>query len=145
MRQQLAGEYDLLDYFGETMTDTTYGNCDICHHPPEVWDGTLAAQKTLSCIYRTGQYFGTEHLIDVLQGNPTDRVKQYGHDNVSIQTKYLNTTTHEKRSLDPESACKNEVLLKRSFVKKNRGRQFESKSNAFMLRKYNIMLLGIEK
>ena len=54
------------------------GNCDICLDPPQTWDGTEAARKALSCIYRTGQRFGAGHLIDVLRGR--DKVRQFGHD-----------------------------------------------------------------
>ena len=73
----------LLDYFGEAANRTACGNCDVCLNPPQVWDGTVAAQKALSCAFRTGQRFGAAHLIDVLRGNDTDRVKQWGHDKVS--------------------------------------------------------------
>ncbi|SEP08137.1 ATP-dependent DNA helicase RecQ [Nitrosovibrio sp. Nv6] len=73
----------LLDYFGETAASTACGNCDVCLNPPQVWDGTVAAQKALSCAFRTGQRFGAGHLIDVLRGNDTGRVRQWGHDKVS--------------------------------------------------------------
>ena len=49
-------------------------------NPPRVWDGTEAAQKALSCVYRTGQRFGAGHLIDILRGNPTERVQRLRHD-----------------------------------------------------------------
>ena len=51
----------------------------MCLEPPQVWDGTVAAQKALSCVYRTGQRFGAAHLIDVLMGKETERVQQWGH------------------------------------------------------------------
>ncbi len=73
----------LLHYFGETEKNSPCGNCDICLNPPVVRDGTVAAQKALSCAYRTGQRFGAGHLIDVLRGNMTERVRQWGHDKVS--------------------------------------------------------------
>ena len=73
----------LLDYFSEAATSTACGNCDVCLNPPQVWDGTMAAQKALSCAFRTGQRFGAGHLIDVLRGNDTERVRQWGHDKVS--------------------------------------------------------------
>jgi ATP-dependent DNA helicase RecQ len=73
----------LLDYFSEAAIDTACGNCDVCLSPPQVWDGTVAAQKALSCAFRTGQRFGSGHLIDVLRGNDTERVKQWSHDKVS--------------------------------------------------------------
>ncbi|HEY5636184.1 MAG TPA: DNA helicase RecQ [Burkholderiales bacterium] len=67
----------LLAYFGEASEPC--GNCDTCLSPPETWDGTVAAQKALSCVYRTGQRFGAGHLIDVLTGKETDRMQQWGH------------------------------------------------------------------
>jgi ATP-dependent DNA helicase RecQ len=73
----------LLEYFGETPANAACGNCDVCLDPPQVWDGTVAAQKALSCAFRTGQRFGAGHLIDVLRGNDTARVRQWSHDKVS--------------------------------------------------------------
>jgi ATP-dependent DNA helicase RecQ len=74
----------LLGYFGETTTAAQCGNCDNCLSPPRVTDGKVIAQKLLSCAYRTGQRFGGMHLIDVLVGRATDRVKQFGHDKLSV-------------------------------------------------------------
>ncbi len=68
----------LLDYFGEQSAPC--GNCDVCLDPPELFDGSVAAQKALSAAWRTGQRFGAAHLIDVLLGKPTDKVKTFGHD-----------------------------------------------------------------
>ncbi|MGE0556802.1 MAG: DNA helicase RecQ [Burkholderiales bacterium] len=72
----------LLDYFGET--GMPCGNCDNCIEPPQTRDATDAARKALSCIYRTGQRFGAVHLIDVLRGRATDRVKQWNHDRLNV-------------------------------------------------------------
>ena len=69
----------LLNYFGERR-DTDCGNCDNCQQEVATWDGTLSAQKALSCVYRTGQRFGALHLADVLTGNVTKRVQQWRHD-----------------------------------------------------------------
>jgi ATP-dependent DNA helicase RecQ len=74
----------LLGYFGETATDAKCGNCDNCLTPPSVKDGSVVAQKLLSAAYRTGQRFGAMHLIDVLIGRDTDKVKQFGHDRLSV-------------------------------------------------------------
>ncbi|HEX2012187.1 MAG TPA: DNA helicase RecQ [Roseateles sp.] len=75
----------LLGYFGEA--SSACGNCDNCIAPPATWDGTEAARKLLSCIYRFhqngGQRFGAGHLIDVLRGKLTDKVAQYGHQSLS--------------------------------------------------------------
>ena len=74
----------LLGYFGETLESTRCGNCDNCLSPPVLRDGKVIAQKLLSCAYRTGQRFGAMHLIDVLIGRMTERVKQFGHDRLSV-------------------------------------------------------------
>jgi ATP-dependent DNA helicase RecQ len=71
----------LLAYFDEPSVPC--GNCDVCIDPPQVWDGTVAAQKALSCVYRTGQRFGAAHLIDVLLGKETERVQQWRHGELS--------------------------------------------------------------
>ena len=68
----------LLDYFGEGSQPC--GNCDVCLDPPELFDGTVAAQKILSAALRTGQRFGAGHLIDVVRGKPNEKTRQYGHD-----------------------------------------------------------------
>lgn len=73
----------LLSYFGETTDTAPCGNCDVCLSPPQVWDASVEVQKALSCAYRTGQNFGAGHLIDVLRGNLTERVKQWHHDRIS--------------------------------------------------------------
>ena len=75
----------LLGYFGEASEPC--GNCDNCLSPPAVWDATDAARKMLSCIYRVQQAssisFGAGHLMDILRGKATEKVTQYGHDNLS--------------------------------------------------------------
>ena len=72
----------LLGYFGDIL-EHSCGNCDTCLEPVETWDGSVAAQQALSCIYRTGQRFGVTYLIDVLLGKSDDRIQQFGHDNQS--------------------------------------------------------------
>jgi ATP-dependent DNA helicase RecQ len=69
----------LLGYFGER-DHPPCGYCDNCRDPPASWDGTVAAQKALSAVYRTGQRFGAHHLVDVLVGNTTERVTRFAHD-----------------------------------------------------------------
>jgi ATP-dependent DNA helicase RecQ len=69
----------LLAYFGETGMSHC-GNCDNCQAPPQTWDGTVAAQKALSCMIRTGQRYGVGHLTDVLRGEGTERVRALRHD-----------------------------------------------------------------
>ena len=72
----------LLYYFEEQGSERC-GNCDNCLTPPEKWDGTVAAQKALSCIYRSGQRFGVNYVIDVLVGKDDERIKRNGHDQIS--------------------------------------------------------------
>ncbi|MBW2355466.1 MAG: DNA helicase RecQ [Deltaproteobacteria bacterium] len=71
----------LLGYFGEAYPGPC-GNCDNCLDPPGTWDGTIAAQKALSCVYRTGQRFGAGHLINVLTGRATEAVRRWKHDRI---------------------------------------------------------------
>nr|WP_310309489.1 DNA helicase RecQ [Hydrogenophaga laconesensis] len=75
----------LLKYFGENSQPC--GNCDNCLTPPEMHDATEAARKLLSCIYRvqqaSGTAFGAGHIMDILRGKATDKVKQYGHEKLS--------------------------------------------------------------
>ena len=72
----------LLAYFGEDL-GAACGNCDVCLEPPETWDATVPAQKLISCVLRTEQRFGGAHVIDVLLGRDTEKVRQHGHDSLS--------------------------------------------------------------
>jgi len=71
----------LLTYFGEDSPPC--GNCDICLNPPQTWDGTEAARKALSCVFRTEQRFGAGHVVDVLLGHDTERIRQWNHQKLS--------------------------------------------------------------
>ena len=73
----------LLAYFGDELASDC-GNCDNCLNPPATWDGTEAAQKLLSAVYRTGQRFGAAHVVDVLLGKDTDKIRQHRHDELSV-------------------------------------------------------------
>ncbi|MDM3871134.1 DNA helicase RecQ [Porticoccus sp. W117] len=82
----------LLAYFGEAYpgekshgpnSDGNCGNCDICLTPPQIWDGTEAAQKLLSAVYRSGQRFGAGHVIDILRGKQNDKINQWNHQQLS--------------------------------------------------------------
>ena len=72
----------LLGYFGESLEEDC-GNCDICEDPPERFDATVDAQKALSCVYRVGERFGLKHVIDVLRGADTERIRSLGHAGLS--------------------------------------------------------------
>lgn len=73
----------LLNYFGDELLEAC-GNCDTCLEPVNTWDGTDASRKALSAVYRTGQRFGVNHLIDVLRGGTSDKIIQNGHDQLAI-------------------------------------------------------------
>ncbi|WP_299745096.1 DNA helicase RecQ [uncultured Tateyamaria sp.] len=70
----------LLGYFGEA--EVTCGKCDLCDQPAEVFDGTIAVRKALSAMLRTEEWFGAGHLIDILLGIETDKIRQRGHDSL---------------------------------------------------------------
>ncbi|TFW17071.1 DNA helicase RecQ [Duganella callida] len=72
----------LLDYFGEKAGPC--GNCDTCLIPPVSFDGTVPVQKLLSAVYRVDQRFAAGHVIDVLRGQETDRIKTWHHDSLSV-------------------------------------------------------------
>ncbi len=72
----------LLAYFDEVLPEPC-GHCDNCVEPPQTWDATEAAQMALSCVYRTGQRFGVNYVVDVLMGNARDRILQNRHDQLS--------------------------------------------------------------
>jgi ATP-dependent DNA helicase RecQ len=70
-----------LRYFGDDCEPC--GNCDVCLDPPETFDGAVAAQKLLSCIYRTGERFGQAHVISVLLGERDERIERLQHDKLT--------------------------------------------------------------
>jgi ATP-dependent DNA helicase RecQ len=73
----------ILSYFGEDQHQPC-GNCDTCLEPVETWDATEASRKALSAVYRTGQRFGPAHVIEVLMGRKTEKIRQNGHDKLSV-------------------------------------------------------------
>ncbi len=71
----------LLNYFDDD--GEACGNCDTCLHPPETFNGSIAAQKVMSCILRTGQMYGGAYVIDVLLGKTNERIERQGHETLS--------------------------------------------------------------
>jgi len=71
----------LLSYFGDRCEPC--GNCDTCSSPPDLFEGAIAAQKLLSCIYRTGERFGQAYVISVLLGAQDERITKFGHDSIT--------------------------------------------------------------
>jgi ATP-dependent DNA helicase RecQ len=91
----------LLAYFGQE--GKACGNCDTCLVPPESWDGTVAAQKILSAVYRLDrerhQRFGAGHVIDILLGKKTPKVAQFDHDTLSVFGVGTELSTNEWRGV----------------------------------------------
>jgi ATP-dependent DNA helicase RecQ len=71
----------LLAYFGDHSEPC--GNCDTCAEPPDLFDGTVAALKALSCVYKTGERFGQAYIVEVLLGGADERIALFGHDRIS--------------------------------------------------------------
>src|SRR5712671_5026653 len=88
----------LLGYFGER-DHPRCGNCDNCLNPVSVWNGVVAAQKALSAVFRTGQRFGVGHLVDVLLGKMSDRIRQLGHDRLKTFGVGADLAKHEWQSV----------------------------------------------
>ena len=153
---------NLLSYFSETLAEPC-GNCDICLSPPETWDATVAAQKALSCIYRTGQTFGVTYVIDVLLGKDNERIQQNRHHTLSTfglgkefsvaewRSVFRQLIAHGFVNVDMERygalrlAEKSRAVLKsetklhlRKYKKEKLEKQSKGKSN---LRSYELALL----
>ncbi len=92
---------NLLGYFGQSSEPC--GNCDTCLEAPETWDGLVPSQKLLSTIVRLqrerGQAFGAGHLVDILRGASTDRIRQQGHDALSTYGLGADLTDQNWRSV----------------------------------------------
>ncbi|MDQ2076690.1 DNA helicase RecQ [Marinimicrobium sp. ABcell2] len=88
----------LLRYFADTLEEPC-GNCDTCLSPPETWDASEPVRKALSCVYRTGQRFGANHLIDVLRGSSAEKILSLGHDRLSTYGIGRDLSAEEWRSI----------------------------------------------
>lgn len=88
----------LLNYFEEELAENCQ-NCDICLHPPETYDATEDVRKALSCVYRVGQRYGVGHVIDVLRGVDSQRIKTLHHDQLSVYKIGKNLSHEEWHSI----------------------------------------------
>lgn len=126
----------ILEYFGDTCE--ACGNCDTCQEAPETFDGTVAAQKALSCAYRTGQRFGVGYLTDVLLGEQDDeRIKKFGHDQIStfgIGTEYNKT---EWQSIFRQLVAQNLLAVD---AEGHGGLKITTAGNAFLKEKKELRL-----
>ncbi|MEY4641691.1 MAG: helicase RecQ [Pseudomonadota bacterium] len=96
----------LLRYFGEDRVEPC-GNCDMCLQPADTWDGTEPARLALSAVYRTGQRFGVNHLIDVLRGAENERIFQFDHHNLGVYGKGKDIDNNQWRSVFRQLVARN--------------------------------------
>lgn len=110
--------HDLLSYFGETLDSRGCGTCDNCLEPRETYDGTLHAQKLLSCVFRIAQATrfstGLNHVVDVLTGAGNEKVRRWGHDKLSTYGIGADLPKHQWAALGRE-------LLRLGFLKTGTG------------------------
>jgi ATP-dependent DNA helicase RecQ len=99
----------LLRYFNDECQPC--GNCDTCIAPPKTFDGTVAAQKILSCIYRTGQMFGMGYVVDVLLGRDNERIQKFGHKDLSTYGIGTEHNPKEWQSLIRQMVARNFVYV----------------------------------
>ena len=100
----------LLRYFGEEREEPC-GNCDVCLNPPKTWDATEASQKLLSNIYRTGQRFGSGHVIDVLRGKDNQKIQQFGHHKLSTYGIGVERSDKQWKSIIRQLLVQNYLLV----------------------------------
>ena len=96
----------LLRYFGEERLEPC-GNCDTCLQPVNTWDASEPARLALSAVYRTGQRFGVNHLIDVLRGAENDRIFQFDHHNLGVYGKGKDLDNNQWRSVIRQLVARN--------------------------------------
>ncbi|MES2961655.1 MAG: DNA helicase RecQ [Pseudomonadota bacterium] len=129
----------LLEYFGDSCAPC--GNCDTCALKPETFDATIAAQKAISCVHRTGQRFGVAYLIDVLLGGDDQRIKNFQHDQLSVFGVGKEFSKVEWQSIFRQLAAMN--LLKVDIAGHgglqitDAGRKFLQEKNMLQMRKYS--------
>ncbi|MFT6261579.1 MAG: ATP-dependent DNA helicase RecQ [Bermanella sp.] len=128
----------LVGYFGDTQPEPC-GNCDNCLIPVQTWDGTDAARKALSCVYRTDQRFGVVHLINVLRGKMTDKINQFNHHNVSTFGIGQDLSDGQWRSVFRQ-------LVARGFLNVNfdYGQLFLSETSRAILRGEESLMLRVD-
>ena len=128
----------ILEYFGDS--GKACNNCDTCQTPPETFDGTIAAQKAMSCVYRTGQRFGVNYLIDVLMGKQDGRIESFRHDKISTFGIGTYTSKTEWQSIFRQLIAQNLLIVdiaEHSGLKiTTKGQDFLKEKKTISLRKY---------
>jgi len=125
----------LLDYFGDNAAPCQ--NCDTCLSPRETFDATIASQKALSCVLRTGQRFGVGYLIDVLLGKDNGRAQQFGHDKLPIFGIGVEHSKHEWQSIFRQLVAQNLLAVD---VAEHGGIHVTEQGQHFLKEKENIRL-----
>lgn len=125
----------LLSYFGDHCEPC--GNCDTCQEPVPTFDGTIAAQKAISTVYRTEQRFGVSYLIDVLQGKADERIRRFGHDRLSVFGIGTEFSKPEWQSIFRQLVARN---LLRVDVTEHGGLKMTDQGTAFIKEKQPIAL-----
>ena len=134
----------ILEYFGDH--GEPCGNCDTCQTPPETFDGTIAAQKALSCVYRTDQRFGVSYLIDVLHGKKDERIEQFGHDKTSTFGIGADISKSEWQSIFRQLVAQNLLMVDIAehggLRMTPQGQSFLKEKKTISLRKYTGKIRG---
>ncbi len=125
----------LLEYFGDS--GQACKNCDTCDTPPETFDGTIAAQKAISCVYRTDQRFGVAYLTDVLLGKTTDRIQQFRHHTVSTFGIGTEFTKNEWQSIFRQLVAQNLLMVD---ITEHGGLKITAQGREFLKNKHELRL-----
>ena len=128
----------LLEYFSDSCEPCN--NCDSCLQPAETFNGTVAAQKAISCVYRTNQIFGMGYLIDVLLGKSNERMINFGHDKISTFAIGTDYSKNEWQSIFRQLIAQNllmvDVVGHGSLKITKAGIEFLKSKSQINLRKY---------
>lgn len=130
----------LLEYFGNQSPPC--GNCDTCLMPPETFDGTLAAQKAISAVYRTGQRFGVQYLISVLLGKTDERITGFGHDTLGVFGVGMEYTSQEWQGIFRQLVAMNLLAVD---IANHGGLKMTPQGHAFLKEKLTLQLRHITK
>jgi ATP-dependent DNA helicase RecQ len=125
----------MLAYFDDSSQPCN--NCDTCMTPPVSFDGAIAAQKALSCVFRTGQRFGVSYLIDILLGKTNDRVTGFGHDKIKTFGIGGEYTKPEWQSIFRQLVAQNLLTVD---INEHGGLKFTAQGEAFLKEKKPIRL-----
>ncbi len=125
----------LLRYFDDNCK--ACNNCDTCLNPPKTFDATIAVQKAISCVYRTGQRFGTGYIIDVLLGKDNERIHNFGHHTISTYGIGKEYTQKEWQSFIRQIVARNFLYVD---MDAHGGLKITDQGMAFLKSKENIQL-----